>query len=221
MAGEGHKRFCTSCNRIVHDISKLTRRQAIDLMNRSPQGLCARMSFGYDGKVSFAPASKTNAFERLVQISLLGVSALGASGHALAQASTPQPVQNLGNRRVCTMMVRVSDPTGAPIPGAQVIVDPQEGPQVYKRITNNTGVFTDDLSEGRHILHVESPGFQTYTNRNLNLDCNNQSSAAIDVHLQIGVLMGEVVMIDNHPINPFRKAWLNLNFWVRRVIHSA
>jgi hypothetical protein len=43
------------------------------------------------------------------------------------------------------MRVRVFDPTVAPIPGAQVTVEPQKGPQIYQGLTDGTGVFTENF----------------------------------------------------------------------------
>lgn len=94
-------------------------------------------------------------------------------------------------------------------------------PGVSKGITDSTGAFTEkSFSEGRYTLLVGSPGFELYVNPEFELSCEDRTVNTVDVHLQLGVIMGQLVMID-HPVNPLRRAWLNVNSWLKRVLHSA
>lgn len=44
MPGEGSTRFCSTCNKSVHDFSMLTRAQADSLLAKQPEHLCVRLT---------------------------------------------------------------------------------------------------------------------------------------------------------------------------------
>src|SRR5579872_160274 len=95
MAGTDTKRFCTACDRSVYDLSVLTRRQAADLLDKNAGKVCGRVNYDERGKQVFA--QERNGIERLMQISVLGASAVASA------AAAPN----------CDVKVRVLDPTGA------------------------------------------------------------------------------------------------------------
>jgi hypothetical protein len=51
MTGDARERFCTHCNRHVHDLSEMTSGEVADLLCRSAGNLCARFERAADGAV--------------------------------------------------------------------------------------------------------------------------------------------------------------------------
>src|SRR5450432_248011 len=198
MTGDNRKRFCESCQKTVHDLSRLTRREAAKLLRSSRGGLCAKISFDPQGRIVFRPDPETGTIGRLVRLSLLGVSALGSQSISFAQAPT--------DAKTCTLEVKVSDVTGAQVGGAQVSVAPKRDPQAAQQgKTDASGVFRDKLTAGSYELRVEAPGFQTYLRQDLNLAC--EAPFDVNVQLQIGGsgLMGDVIMVSARKKSVFRR----------------
>jgi Carboxypeptidase regulatory-like domain len=146
---------------------------------------------------------------------------LGSQSMSFAQ--TPGSVlglESLIDARACSFEVKVSDPSPAPIGGAQVSVAPKHDPQAAQRgTTDGNGVFRDRLIAGHYDLRVESPGFQAYVHQDLNLSCDNQVPVTVDVQLTLGILMGEVIVVDTTP-RLVRKAWFRTKSAFRRFLNS-
>ena len=213
MAGAGGERFCDSCQRVVHDLSKLTRREAAALVNRSADGLCARVSYDERGRVLFARDLKASGLGRLVQVSLLGVSALGSGAVLRAQA--------VGDSQVCQVTVRVFDVTGAPVSDARVSLGPAQGASEARAgVTDVTGIFHNTVAAGEHSLHVEATGFYPYSETQVK--CHPGAAVRVDVTLRVGVWMGEVALVDtgHGPIAEIHKAWHRAKRAIRRTFRS-
>jgi hypothetical protein len=190
MPGDNAERFCPSCNKTVHDLSSLTRRQTADLLERSSDGLCARISRDHRGKIRFLRDPQPNSIARLVQLSLLGVSA------SAAQTNTDP----------CTVRVTVSDASGAAVPGVRVTLAPAEGSQASAAgTTDSSGLFSDQLSTGHYDLKVESLAFETYVKHDVQLACNTPVPVSLDVQLQISAFMGQIVDVERP--NVLRRFW--------------
>lgn len=219
MAGDGGERFCKSCNRVVHDLSSLTRRQASDLVRHSPDGLCARISFDGRGGIKFLREPSSNSFVQLVPLTLLGISGLGFQAESFAQAPRPDQVQPAPSGNSCRIEIRVADRSGAVIPGAHVSVQPEQVPSATEEgATGSDGVFSNSISPGHYLLTVQAPGFQIYSRQNVEFACGTQAPIPIDVELEVGGTMGEVVIVDGKA-NPFQRAWSNTTFFFRRLLH--
>jgi hypothetical protein len=209
MAGEGGKRFCQSCQRVVHDVSSLTRREAATLLRGSASGLCARISYDPQGRILFRHDPEARAKSRLVGISLLGVSALASQATAFAQAP-----------EACTLEVKVSDVTGSPVSGSQVSLAPKKDTQAVRQGTTSAdGLFRENVAAGQYQLRVGAPGFQQYA-QDLNVSCDKPVPVAADVRLNISVLMGDVVIVDNH-MGPVRRAWFRTRSVFQRLLRAV
>ena len=214
VAGEGHQRFCDSCQRVVHDLSTLTPKEAAALVNRSADsGLCARIGYDARGRMVFAREVKTNALERLVQLSVLGISALGSQ--AFAQAAT----------QVCNVTVNVKDLTGEPIPGARVSMGQAQGdlwviPDV---VTDPAGIAHTMVAAGHHSLRVGAVGFKEYTNSDVAVKCDREAATVVNVNLGVGFFIGEVAIEKSYrgPMGLVRRAWDVITAPIRRVLRPA
>src|SRR5262245_59759125 len=69
-----------------------------------------------------------------------------------------------------TITGTVSDPTGAVIPGANIIVTHTETAAKYETISTETGNYTlAQLPSGSYELSVELPGFKKYVRQGLTI----------------------------------------------------
>jgi hypothetical protein len=178
MAGDDTQRFCNLCNRSVHDLSALTRRDAADLLANNAGKVCGRISYDERGNQIFT--KERSPIERLMQISVLGASAMASA------AAAPS----------CEVKVRVVDPTGATIPKAIVKVSKAaDAEAVSSGTSNEQGEFSGRIAPGMHSLQVESMGFMSFRQE---LACKASETVSVDAPLQL-VLMGEVVEVQSKP----------------------
>jgi hypothetical protein len=199
MQGGFSNRFCQSCHRSVHDFSRMTRKQAGKLMRDSADGLCAKISYNPQGKILFQPDAPSRFTAKLIQLSLLGVSALAAQ----------EP-------RSCNVNIKVSDPSGAPVPGSLVTITPEHNEQSALRgKADPSGTFHQAIQAGSYDLTIEMPGFRPYVKKDLSLNCEAGQPVEIDAPLQIGILMGDVVEIG--PQSPWSRAKASLVHFFRNI----
>jgi hypothetical protein len=174
MDGGDRQRFCNTCNRSVHDLSALTRREVSDLLANNQGKVCGRIS--YDGRGNQIFTKERNPIERLMQISVLGVSAMASAA--------PAPS--------CDVRVRVVDPTGTMIPKAIVTISKVGDAEALSSGTSNEqGEFSGRMAPGIYSLQVESPGFASFRQE---LTCRESEAVSVDAPLRLG-LMGEVVEV--------------------------
>lgn len=194
MPGDMRQRFCESCKRSVHDLSALTRKQAEHLLKASPEGLCGRISCDETGKMIFQPEAQP-ARRHFVRVSLLGISAYASHASASTDVNS------------CSVEVRIVDPTNSSVTGAHVTLSRDDSSGASREgVTDSMGFLNRRLDAGRYRLRIEVPGFSTYA-RDVDLDCRNESPARIDVQLQLGGLMDNIVEVRPLPANPFVRAW--------------
>ena len=175
MAGGNRDHFCTACNRSVYDLSILTRRQSADLLAKNAGKICGRISYDERGNAVFA--KDRSPIGRLMQISLLGASAIASA------ATAP----------TCEGNVRVVDPSGAVVPQAVVKIASGAGAGAVSSGTSNDRErgLAAELLQGTYSLQVESPGFMPFQ---YELTCKKSETISIDAPLRIG-LMGEVIEV--------------------------
>jgi hypothetical protein len=103
MVGDGATRFCGRCEKDVHGLSELTRRQAEALLDEAQERrLCVRYLFDGKGRVQFAPklveatapTQQVRGARRLVGAgaalaALVTLLAAGGGDRALAEAPAP------------------------------------------------------------------------------------------------------------------------------------
>ncbi|HVF55046.1 MAG TPA: carboxypeptidase regulatory-like domain-containing protein, partial [Pyrinomonadaceae bacterium] len=124
---------------------------------------------------------------------------LSLCGSALAQETTG------------TITGHVTDPSGAAVTGAQVIVsDTQRG---FERTftTSEEGVYTaPSLPVGTYTIRVQSQGFKTYVQENVTVNVNDRRP--IDVVLQTGEVSESVTVVDDAPLvqeSPTQQSLIN------------
>ena len=88
------------------------------------------------------------------------------------------------------LVLQVRDPSGAVLPGAAVsIVNAKTGQHWDLTTDSNGGLALLDLPEGSYELTVTASGFSSFVEKNLTVP------GRVAITLQIGALMGEVVIV--------------------------
>jgi hypothetical protein len=197
MAGTVSRRFCESCQKSVHDISQMTRREVAKLIDTSPNGLCGRVTRNQSGEVVFRREAGSKGPGRLVGISLLGASAVAAQ----TQSTAPS----------CKLEIKVADPSGAAIRDAQVSVARDKNwldGEVVR--TDSKGIADYELTAGNYNLRVASIGFAS--SEVTDIQCSPEKRVDLSVELKVSnIVMGEVVVIQQH-------AWYDPRPLFRRML---
>jgi hypothetical protein len=94
--------------------------------------------------------------------------------------------QGLSGQAVHGMIVgAVTDPTGAVVPGAKVVIRDTDRGTTTTATTNNAGIYRQGfLIVGRYSVQVEHAGFQTVIRDNVSVSVDNEAVA--DVQLKVG-----------------------------------
>jgi Carboxypeptidase regulatory-like domain/TonB-dependent Receptor Plug Domain len=94
---------------------------------------------------------------------------------------------------------KVSDPSGAPIPGATVTGrDTQRGTE-WPTITNEEGIYAfPRIPAGNYELRVEMQGFKTVRRPNIQLELNQR--ARVDMQMELGTISDSVEVVGAAPI---------------------
>jgi len=88
----------------------------------------------------------------------------------------------------------VTDPTCAVVPGAEVSLTSKETKQRFTARTADDGEFlVAALTPGTYTLEVSSPGFRRFRRDDLRVGAGE--SARLRATLDVGVLMGEVIIL--------------------------
>lgn len=93
----------------------------------------------------------------------------------------------------------VSDPTGAVVPGAKVILTDTAKGYNYNAVTDSVGRYViTNLPASTYKLSVEAAGFKSTTQEGIALDV--AAKLSVDVHLQIGATTQSVEVIGAAPV---------------------
>lgn len=94
---------------------------------------------------------------------------------------------------------RVTDPSGAVIPGAAINVTNTETGIVTRSQASADGEYVvPELSPGNYRVAVEAPGFRSYTRTDITL--NVDSTVRVDAALQVGATSEQVTVTEQAPV---------------------
>src|SRR5262245_45294763 len=175
MRGNRGVRFCEHCNLHVTDLSSLTQREAMRLVERSRGRLCVRYVRLSSGEILTSGSTKLHQIGR--RISRLAASAFTATlslSSVVAQSPSPRDesklVRNLtrANDNETTLSSNISgvitDPNKAVILGAVVILtSTATGSETVMTSTEDGKYDFKNLAAGSYKLSITSPGFKTLT----------------------------------------------------------
>jgi len=207
MIGNDRVRFCEHCSLHVHNISAMTRAEAMRLAHRSHGRLCVR----YHSTTQNLIVTRTPESRRLHQIgsrvSRLASGAFSATLSVSAAFAEPASEVRGVNAVISPAMIKnnvaanggtiagtVADQNGAVIPGASVVITNAQTQFEMTGTTNDLGEFRfDGLAAGYYSLKVTSPGFSTFERTAVNVE--GAQSAEIRVTMEVGEVMSGAVAI--------------------------
>jgi hypothetical protein len=94
---------------------------------------------------------------------------------------------------------QVTDPSGAPIPGATVTAKDVDRGTTLSTNTNSDGIYTlPRLPIGRHEIRAEAKGFQTSVHAPISLEMNQ--IARVDFAMKVGQMTETVNVVEEAPL---------------------
>jgi hypothetical protein len=168
MAGNDRVRFCEHCSLHVHNISQMTRAEALRVVENSHGRICIRYHRDPNGEVitKSAPPRLYQVRRRVSRVAASAFSATLSFSAAVAQSPTaPQPslkpvVQADRWALGAAVGGTITDPNGAVIVGAVVALT--GGGTNFFTSTNDSGEYRfEGLAPGNYSLFVQAPGFNS------------------------------------------------------------
>jgi hypothetical protein len=205
MIGTDRVRFCEHCNLSVHDVSRMTRREAEALVRASRGRLCMRYVRGADGRVDTIDApplvpitrrpSRVAAGAAALVIGMAGAGATAsaqeaAPGAVAAQVSAiPDPGRPTGTASIGGV---VTDPLDAVVAGVELTVKNLATGASVSSTTDEEGAYrVDGLEAGMYVVTFQAPGFRNEEARVLVGDGEARVS---NVELGVGAIGGIITI---------------------------
>jgi hypothetical protein len=169
MTGNGQVRFCEHCEFEVHNISEMTRTEALRLIATSQGRLCVRYYRDPQGAVvTRTTRAKLHHIGR--RVSRLAAGAFSATlslstavADGSARMSTEISQNARGHERFvlgASVVGTITDQNGAVIPGATISIFNADRSVAMYTSTSEEGAFRfDGLASGTYSLHIQAPGF--------------------------------------------------------------
>lgn len=166
MAGNEQVRFCTHCEKSVHNLSAMTRKDALRLVRDSAGGLCVRFHSDPRGRTLHEPATKLHLITR--RASKLAAGAFGAAVAlgATVLAQTPSGRQEvaavrLDTREGSSLTGTVLGPNGSFVAGARVFIFNSQTGDAKTATTDADGVYHfESLTPGTYTVMFSAEGFE-------------------------------------------------------------
>ena len=223
MVGNDEVRFCRHCDLSVHNLSAMTRQEALRLTISSNGKLCARYIRRPGGAIHTTDLAlphlhsinrhvsrlAAGAFTAALSVSTSVVAA--APAHSGSTSTSPSATSQFAKRTNsnspgtagASVKGVVFDPNGAVIPGATVTLVNQAGGLEQTTTTDDEGAFVyENLEEGSFTLKIECEGFADKEITNLTLGTNDVRTvdAALDVVDEFVTVGGGMFVAPSNPL---------------------
>ncbi|HWT01956.1 MAG TPA: ankyrin repeat domain-containing protein [Pyrinomonadaceae bacterium] len=223
MTGNDQIRFCRHCSQHVHDLSKLTRKEAMRLVAASEGRLCVRYRKRPDGTLDTAERAAeplTQIKRRLSRIAAGAFTAsLSLASNVAAQSARPaagnQPVAiqpsstaTLGRflfkaGQTASLAGTVFDPQQAVVTGAVITITNDATRESQTVTSNEEGAYQfQAVAAGVYTLTVQSPGFSIF--EQMQVVVRDGAQVRVDATLAPGAIMGDMIVVT--PSTPLVKA---------------
>jgi hypothetical protein len=225
MVGNDQVRFCRHCNLSVHNLSVMTRKEAMRLVLDSKGKLCARYLRRPDGRVQTtdlvlhqigalkrrASRLAAGAFTAALSLSAGVISAAPASAQTTDEAvASTQMVQGrikINREPGATLTGTIKDPNGAVVAGVSLRLVNEMSGYEQTTTTNDEGVYLfQGVEEGSYTLKLEAAGFMSKEVNNLTLHVGDEQS--MDQALEVGGSMTSGAIAITTPEEPLLSAVL-------------
>lgn len=216
MQGNDHVRFCSHCNLSVHNISAMTRAEAMRLVAQSEGRLCVRYYRKPSGEILNAIPYRLHQIKRRASRLAAGAFTAALSLSAIASAQTPSSSSSAADANAATVSASADDETdeddkpatppkhqwpGTPpalggtiidinsavIPNANVTLTNQETEEEFKTTTDEEGVYSFQyLPPGKYTLKAEAEYFSPYQVTDIPVSSDGHS-APIEINATLEV----------------------------------
>ena len=180
MAGNQQVRHCSECKLNVYNLSAMTETEIQRLLMRqgAEQRVCVRFYRRADGTMltQDCPRALNRLAKRVTKLGAAVFSALVSMNCAMAKTTTAgtatagSKTQTQACQRVqaqeksANILVVVTDPDGAVVPGARIALVDSAGKTRFKGKTDGAGaLMKSDLPPGDYTLKVSVQGFKEYS----------------------------------------------------------
>jgi hypothetical protein len=215
MSGNEQVRFCSHCSASVHNLSEMTRREAIALVRKSKGSLCVRYHHRPGAGIQTLPLH--NIKRRVSRIAASAFTAtLSLSASAFAQTPSAAEPALSGRAQIVSqqdtalpepqtgphvgLSGTVVDPRQAVVAGVEITLVDEKTKQEYKTQTNDEGVFRfEALPAGSYTLKTETEWSLPKQIDELVLQPNEERRLALA--LEIGGTTAGAMMIASVPVD--------------------
>jgi hypothetical protein len=194
MPGNDKVRHCAQCQLDVYNFSAMTPLEINQIVAARTGRLCARFYQRPDGTMltENCPAGVRAGVLRGSTVAAAALAALvtiaPANTSAVPSQARSSSLQTQSTLQGLTLEVR--DAAGGLIPGATISLVNAKTGQHWDLTTDSNGVLAlTDLPAGSYDLTVTASGFSIFVEKNLTVP------GSANVTLQVGALMGDVVVI--------------------------
>jgi len=166
MVGNEQVRFCNHCEKSVHNLSAMTRKDALRLVRDNASGLCVRFHSDPRGRTVHANDGPLYRITRRASKAAAGAFGAFVALGATVMAQTPQGRQDaaavrLDTRESSSLTGTVLDPTGALVRGARVFVYNQKTGEAKNAETDENGFYRiESLTPGTYNVMFSAEGFE-------------------------------------------------------------
>jgi hypothetical protein len=213
MKGDDRARFCDHCDLHVYNISELTRRQAVALIEKTEGRLCGRIYRRADGSILTrdCPVGLRAIRKRFARIAGATATAVLSFCFAVVGQKSSQEKEscspalviaverksangiNLGSPKLAGV---IKDMNGAVVPGVSVEVSDRYPEKTFTVTTNDEGLFQIGwLEAGTYSIKIVAPGFADGVIKDVEIKPNEMVSldvtlaVATEIEVTVGVLM--------------------------------
>lgn len=197
MTGDDRVRYCPECKLNVYNFSAMTSGEVERLIAEREGRLCARVYRRADGTIltKNCPVGFRAVLWRPSRVASVALAALIALCSAAAQSgskannSSTVPV---GQARRASAL-RVFDPSGGTISGAEVALTNETSGETIMRKTDKHGeIKKTELPTGSYRIVVSMPGFETLTRDHVSMPAPQVVTMTLRV-----ALLGQVIVISS------------------------
>lgn len=228
MTGNDRVRFCNHCRQSVHNLSEMTRKDALRLVAKSKGRLCVRYYSQPHRSIHTASLPQqlhqiTRRTSRIAAGAFTAALSLSMNVVARTPSSMDEPLSAsyqlaAGEGKFvrdtqggsAALKGTILDPHGAVVPGAKVKLINEATQVEQETASNEEGAYRfDSLEAGNYTLKVKSPGFSGFESRNIILQSGEASNvnATLTLTWLETATMGIVAVVE--PREPLVKAAYN------------
>lgn len=166
MVGNEQVRFCTHCEKSVHNLSAMTRKDALRFVRANAAGVCVRFYSGPRGRTVHTNDSPLYRITRRASRVAAGAFGAAVALGATVLAQTPQGRQDaaavrLDTREGASLTGTILGPSGAVVAGASVFVYNTKTGETKTAMTDEGGVYRfESLTPGPFAVMFSAEGFE-------------------------------------------------------------